>query len=127
MLLRSGLTRLLMFTYSYCMSTATMGNRVAQTQYDPEDVRIGETIQALMYRDEVTPEGFVIRRKVTHSEMAKDLVVRGKRGVNRSYISQICSGAKHLNNDMLYAIARYIGVNPIAIKRPDMDRELVAA
>jgi len=109
------------------MSTATMGNRVAQTQYDPEDVRIGETIQALMYRDEVTPEGFVIRRKVTHSEMAKDLVVRGKRGVNRSYISQICSGAKHLNNDMLYAIARYIGVNPIAIKRPDMDRELVAA
>jgi len=104
-----------------------MGPRVAQNQYDPEDVRIGETLQALMYRDEVTPEGFVIRRKVTHGQMAENIVVRGKRGVNRSYISQLCSGAKHMNNDMLYAIARYLGVNPIAIKRPDMDRELVAA
>jgi hypothetical protein len=32
-----------------------------------------------------------------------------------------------MNNDMLYAIARYLGVNPVAIKRPDMDRDLVAA
>ena len=104
-----------------------MGNRVAQNQYDPEDVRVGHTLLALMYRDEITEEGFLNRRRITHTEMARDLVVRGKRSVNRSYISQLCSGAKHMNNDLLYAIARYLGVNPMAIKRPDMDRELVAA
>lgn len=109
------------------MNAAINGNRVADKQYDPEDVRIGETLQALMYRNEETPEGFVIRRKIKHDELAQNVVLPGKRGVHRSYISQICSGAKHLNNDMLYAIARYLGVNPIAIKRPDMDRELVAA
>jgi len=102
-------------------------SREAHTDYDPEDVRVGQTLQALMFRDEEIPEGFVIRRRITHDELAKSIVVRNKRGVNRSYISQIASGAKHLNNDMLYAIARYLGVNPIAIKRPDMDRELVAA
>lgn len=109
------------------MNAAINGNRVADKQYDPEDVRIGETLQALMYRNEETPEGFVIRRKIKHDELAQNVVLPGKRGVHRSYISQICSGAKHLNNDMLYAVARYLGVNPIAIKRPDMDRELVAA
>jgi plasmid maintenance system antidote protein VapI len=80
-----------------------------------------------MYREEITEEGFLIRRKVTHEEMAKALVLPGRRGVHRTYISQLCQGAKHMNNDMLYAIARYLGVNPIAIKYPDMDRELVAA
>ena len=109
------------------MNTVTMGPRVAHKEYDPEDVRIGQTLQALMYREEISPEGFAIRRKVTHSDMAKALVLPGKRGVDRSYISQLCTGAKHMNNDMLYAIARYLGVNPIAIKRPDMDREMVAA
>ena len=108
-------------TYGYSMSTVTMGTRAAHTDYDPEDVRIGETLQALMYREEVIPEGFVIRRKITHGELAAAIIIRNKRGVNRSYISQICTGAKHMNNDMLYAIARYLGVNPIAIKRPDME------
>lgn len=109
------------------MNTATNGDRDAKTQYDPEDVRVGETLQALMYRNEETPEGFVIRRRIKHDELAQNIVLPGKRGVHRSYVSQICTGAKHLNNDMLYAIARYLGVNPIAIKRPDMDREMVAA
>lgn len=104
-----------------------MGTRGTQNQYDPEDVRVGLTLQALMYREEITVEGFLIRRKVTHDEMAKNLVLNGKRGVHRTYVSQLCQGAKHMNNDMLYAVARYLGVNPIAIKRPDMDRELVAA
>lgn len=109
------------------MSKVQLGIREAHTEYDPEDVRVGLTLQALMYREEITAEGFLIRRKVTHNEMAQNIVLNGKRGVHRTYISQICQGAKHLNNDMLYAIARYLGVNPIAIKRPDMDRELVAA
>ena len=109
------------------MNTATSGERVAHTQYDPEDVRIGETLQALMYRNEETPEGFIIRRKIKHDELAQNVVIKGRRGVSRSYISQLSSGARHMNNDMLYAIARYLGINPVAIKRPDMDRELVAA
>lgn len=110
------------------MSTATLGNRVAQTQYDPEDVRIGETLQALMFRSEVNEMGFVIRRKIKHEELAQSIKLPGKpHGVSRSYVSQLCTGAKHMNNEMLYAIAYYLGVNPIAIKRPDMDRELVAA
>jgi transcriptional regulator with XRE-family HTH domain len=110
------------------MSTATLGDRVAQTQYDPEDVRIGETLQALMFRTEVNEMGFVIRRKIKHEELAQSIKLPGKpNGVSRSYVSQLCTGAKHMNNEMLYAIARYLGVNPIAIKRPDMDRELVAA
>lgn len=109
------------------MSTATLGDRVTHTQYDPEDMRIGETLQALMFRTEVSPEGYVIRRKITHDELAKNVILPGRRGVTRSYISQLCTGAKHMNNEMLYAIARYLGVNPIAIKRPDIDRELVAA
>jgi DNA-binding transcriptional regulator YdaS (Cro superfamily) len=109
------------------MNTATSGERVAQTQYDPEDVRVGQTLQALMFRNEETVEGYVIRRKIKHDELAQSIVLNGRRGVSRSYISQLCTGAKHMNNEMLYAIARYLGVNPVAIKRPDMDRELVAA
>lgn len=104
-----------------------MGNRETHTQYDPEDVRIGQTLQALMFRDEVSPEGYVIRRKITHSELAGSLVLPGKKGVTRSYISQLCTGAKHMNNEMLYAIARYLGVNPIAIKRPDLDHPTLFA
>ena len=109
------------------MSTATRGNRETPTTAAPEDVRVGQTLQALMYKEELTIEGFLIRRKITHDELANGIVLPNKRCVTRSYISQICSGRKHLNNDMLYAIARYLGVNPIAIKLPDMDRELVAA
>ena len=101
------------------MSTETMGSRVAQTQYDPEDVRIGQTLQALMFRSEETPEGYIIRRKIQHAELAQSIVLRGRKGVSRGYISQLCNGAKHMNNEMLYAIARYLNINPIAIKRPD--------
>lgn len=102
------------------MSTATMGNRATHPQYDPEDIRIGQTLQALMFRSEESPEGFIIRRKINHSELAASIKLPGKpNGVNRSYISQICTGAKHMNNEMLYAIARYLNINPVAIKRPD--------
>jgi transcriptional regulator with XRE-family HTH domain len=104
------------------MSTVELGSRVAHTKYDPEDIRVGETLKALMFRDEETPEGFIIRRPVRHDELAQAIRLPGKTtGVHRSYISQICSG-RHLNNDMLYAIARYLGVNPIAIKRPDSEQ-----
>jgi hypothetical protein len=103
------------------MSTVSMGTRETHTEYDPEDVRVGQTLKALMFREEVTEEGFLIRCKVTHEEMAKNLVLHGKRGVHRTYISQLCQGAKHMNNDMLYAIARYLNVHPVAIKLPDQE------
>jgi hypothetical protein len=103
------------------MSTATMGTRTAHHNPDPEDVRVGQTLQALMFRTEISPEGYVIRRKITHDELAQNIVLPGKRGVTRSYISQICKGIKHLNNEMLYAVARYLNVNPIAIKQPDLE------
>ena len=99
-----------------------MGSRVAHTDYDPEDVRIGQTLQALMFRDEETPEGFIIRRKVSHAELAAAIRLPGKpNGINRSYVSQFCTGAKHINNDILYHIARYLNINPVAIKRPDRE------
>ena len=103
------------------MSTATMGTRTAHHNPDPEDVRIGQTLQALMFRTEISPEGYVIRRKITHEELAQNIVLPNKRCVTRSYISQICAGRKHLNNEMLYAVARYLNVNPIAIKQPDLE------
>lgn len=108
------------------MSKVQLGIRETHTQYDPEDVRIGLTLQALMYREEITEEGFLIRRKVTHNEMAQALVLPGKRGVHRTYISQLCQGAKHMNNDLLYAIARYLNVHPVAIKQPDQEHAFAA-
>ena len=98
-----------------------MGSRVAQTKYDPEDVRIGQTLQALMFRSEETVEGYIIRRKIKHDELAQNIILPGRRGVSRGYISQLCTGAKHMNNEMLYAIARYLNINPVAIKRPDQE------
>jgi hypothetical protein len=110
------------------MTTATLGNRIAQTQYDPEDVRVGQTLQALMFRNEETVEGYIIRRKIKHDELAQNIRIPGKpAGVTRSYVSQLCTGAKHMNNEMLYAIARYLGVNPVAIKRPDLDHDVARA
>lgn len=104
------------------MSTALRGSRVAPTQYDPEDIRVGQTLQALMFRSDETPEGYIIRRRINHGELAAGIKLPGKpNGVNRSYISQLCTGAKHMNNEMLYAIARYLNINPVAIKRPDQE------
>lgn len=108
------------------MSKVQMSTGETHPAYDPEDVRVGKTLRALMYRKEVTEEGFIVHRKITHAVMADELVLNGKQGVHRTYISQLCQGAKHMNNDMLYAIARYLGVDPIAIKYPDMEHAFAA-
>jgi len=110
------------------MSKVQLSIRETHTDYDPEDVRVGHTLQALMFRTEETEEGYLVTRRIRHDELAKGIRLHGKpNGVHRTYISQLCQGAKHLNNEMLFAIARYLGVPPVAIKRPDVDRELVAA
>lgn len=102
------------------MSTALRSNRAAAETTDPEDVRVGETLKALLYRTEETKEGFLVRRPITHAELAAQVrTSRAPRGVSRSYISQIIIGEKHMTNAVLYQIARYLGVPPIAIKRPD--------
>lgn len=99
-----------------------MGSRETQSQYDPEDVRVGQTLQALMFRTEETAEGYLISRRIRHEELAKGIRIHGKpNGVHRTYISQLCQGAKHMNNEMLFAIARYLNVHPVAIKRPDQE------
>ena len=104
------------------MSKVQLGIRETHTQYDPEDIRVGQTLKALMQRTEETPEGYLITRRISHEELAKGIRIHGKpNGVHRTYISQLCQGAKHMNNEMLYAIARYLNVHPVAIKRPDQE------
>ena len=104
------------------MNTVQLGIRETHTQYDPEDVRVGQTLQALMFRTEETKEGYLISRRIRHDELAKGIQLPSKpNGVHRTYISQLCQGAKHMNNEMLYAIARYLNVHPVAIKRPDQE------
>ena len=105
--------------HSYFMSTAEQG-RTGKPNYNPEDVRVGETLQGFMWRTEINEDGYLTRRRITHPELAKGIRVTGKpNGVDRSYISQLCSGARHMNNEMLYAISHYLGVKPISIKVPD--------
>lgn len=95
---------------------------MAPETIDLEDVRVGKTLKALLFRTEETPEGFLVRRPVTHDELAKQVrTPRAPRGVSRGYITQICNGEKHLTNTALYQIAAYLGVEPMAIKRPDLD------
>jgi hypothetical protein len=102
------------------MSTQTRAAAHTNTAYNNEDVRVGKTLQALMQREEITPEGWVVLRKISHGELATGIVLPGKpNGINRSYISQIVIGAKHLNDDLLYAIARYLRLDPMVIKVPD--------
>ncbi|MFI2563055.1 helix-turn-helix domain-containing protein [Paenarthrobacter nicotinovorans] len=106
------------------MSEAQWGIREAPKTTDPEDVRVGETLKALLFRTEETEEGFLIRRPITHAELAGQVrTARAPRGVSRGYITQLCNGEKHLTNAVLYQIARYLGVSPIAIKRPDPEMQ----
>jgi hypothetical protein len=102
------------------MSTVIQGTETLNPNYDAEDQRIGRTLTNLMFTEEMTPEGYINRRRITHGELAKATKIPGKpNGVNRTYIAQLCSGAKHMNNELLYAISRALGVSPIAIKVPD--------
>jgi len=106
------------------MSTATTGLRVTQDK-DPEDVRVGETLKTFLHRVEQTPAGYLISRPITHDELAKQVRTRrAPRGVTRGYITQLCNGEKHMTNEVLYAIAHYLGINPVAIKQPDPEPQL---
>lgn len=106
------------------MSTATIGTRVTQTK-NPEDVRVGETLKTFLHRVEQTPDGYLVSRPITHEELAKNVRTRrSPRGVTRSYISQLCIGEMHMSNEVLYQIARYLGVPPMAIKQPDPEPQM---
>jgi len=109
-----------MLPYSDYMSTATQGIETLNPNYNAEDQRVGRTLTSLMFTEEMTQEGFINRRRITHGELAKAIQLPGRKlGVDRTYVAQLCSGAKHMSNDMLFAIARVLGVSPIAIKIPD--------
>jgi len=102
------------------MSTLIQGIETLNPNYNAEDQRVGRTLTSLMFTEEMTPEGYINRRRITHGELAKAIQLPGRPvGVNRTYIAQLCIGAKHMSNDMLFAIARVLGVSPIAIKVPD--------
>jgi len=95
------------------MSTAITGIREARKDIDPEDYRVGRTLAALMFRTEQSPEGYLVRRPITQTELAKGAMV------SQGLIGQICTGRKHLSNQVLYRIASYLQIDPIVIKRPD--------
>jgi len=102
------------------MSTLIQGIETLNPNYNAEDQRVGRTLTSLMFTEEMTPEGYINRRRITHGELAKAIKLPGKpNGVNRTYIAQLAIGARHMSNDMLYAISRALGVSPIAIKVPD--------
>ncbi|WP_224089761.1 helix-turn-helix transcriptional regulator [Arthrobacter sp. StoSoilB13] len=107
------------------MSTTMEGLRVAPEQKNPEDIRVGETLKSLLHRVEQTPQGYYLPRTITHEELAKQVRTRrSPRGVSRGYITQLCNGEKHMTNEVLYAIAHYLGINPVAIKQPDPEPQL---
>lgn len=102
------------------MSTATWGTREAPISYDPEDVRVGKTLKALLYRTEETPKGYLIRRPIRQPELAAAIKTdRSPHGVSRQYVTRLCSGDLHMTNEVLFQIAEFLNVDPIAIKRPD--------
>jgi len=102
------------------MQTVIQGIETLNPNYSAEDQRVGKTLTSLMFTEEMTPEGFINRRRITHGELANAIQLPGRKlGVNRTYVAQLCSGAKHMNNDMLFAIARALQVSPISIKIPD--------
>jgi hypothetical protein len=102
------------------MQTVIQGIETLNKDYNAEDQRVGRTLTSLMFTEEMTPEGFINRRRITHGELAKAIQLPGrKQGINRTYVAQLCSGAKHMHNDMLFAIARALQVSPISIKIPD--------
>lgn len=70
---------------------------------DPEDIRIGTTLDTIM---DLT--GW------NHDKLATAI------GVTRPYITQFVSGQKHLNNVRLVQICGALNINPLAIKRPDL-------
>lgn len=105
------------------MSTAVQGIREAQNEIDPEDARVGETLREYMERNvEMSPAGFLVRRPITQDELAKNVrTFKAPRGVSRQYITHLCSGRRHMSDEVLYAIAQYLGIDPVALKRPDAD------
>lgn len=85
------------------MSEAETGDSGTHKK-DPEDVRIGSTLQ-----------GFITRDGWNHDKLATAV------GCTRPYITQIASGRKHLNNRMLGEICRAMNLNPLMIKLPDLE------
>jgi transcriptional regulator with XRE-family HTH domain len=88
------------------MSNLTKG----PARKDPEMERVGRTLHTIRERFGYTQEAF-------GTEL----------GISRSYISLIESGHKKLPDRLLFQAAELLGVTPLAIKRPDVDRELIAA
>lgn len=77
---------------------------------NPENERVGETVQAFRERF-----GF------TQDELATET------GISRSHLANIEAGRKPLTDRQLAIVARALGLKPIAIKRPDLSTHALAA
>lgn len=77
---------------------------------NPEHERVGQTIQAFRERFGYTQDGLAIEV-----------------GMSRSHLANIEAGRKAISNRHLSLIADALGIKPIAIKRFEVERELVAA
>src|SRR5690348_16472639 len=75
------------------------------TPKNPENERVGETIQA-----------FRERYGYTQDELAREV------DISRSHLANIEAGRKPLSNRHLAKIADLLGVKPLAIKRPDSEQ-----
>lgn len=104
------------------MSTAQRSIReAAKEEFDPEDVRVGETLARYMELNfEMSPSGYLIQRPITCKELAANVRV-GRRGecVSAQLISHLRNGRRHMSDELLFEIAKYLNVEPIQIKRPD--------
>lgn len=106
------------------MSTQRWGTR-AKTPVDndisPEDARVGETLRYYMERRVIqSPSGYLVRHPVTQEELAKAIwTPKCPNGVSRQYVSRLCCGSLHMSNEVLFSIAKFFDIEPIAIKRPD--------
>lgn len=77
---------------------------------NPENERVGETIQAFRERF-----GFTQDELATEADMS------------RSHLANIEAGRKQLGDRHLALIAKALGLKPIAIKRPDLSTHALAA
>jgi transcriptional regulator with XRE-family HTH domain len=82
---------------------STTGTGVAPK--NPENERVGETIQA-----------FRERYGYTQDELAREV------DISRSHLANIEAGRKPLSNRHLAKIADLLGVKPLAIKRFDSEQ-----
>jgi transcriptional regulator with XRE-family HTH domain len=76
------------------------------TTQRPDDEQTGQTIRAF-------------RERYGHTRATLAIEI----GISPSYMTALERGERHLPNHILARIAEALDITPLAIKRPDMERE----